>query len=182
MLNNFLKFFSFIVPGWIHDVRRYVVICCFTAIFIVFGNGFVEFVFASDKTSEFGGEAVYSRYGIVEPMETGFVPMLADGVEPSEFIYNCGTEFGRGFLNFGEVYIFLDSINGKAMFYEKPDKISEDSTEKSERSISYIFKQLFHDPPFMFALGGIVGSLSLGLLFLFTQQVVDGIYISINCL
>lgn len=84
--------FAFFFHGGEHPIGRNVVVCCFSAIFVIVFYCGTKVVFASDKKPELCSGTVHRGDGLIKPVEVVFAPILVDGAEAGEFIKDGGAE------------------------------------------------------------------------------------------
>jgi hypothetical protein len=97
-----------------------------------------------------------------------------DVFSKEEYFHNEGfAEKSSGFVKLSDFYVFFNSINGKAMLNKDANQVPQNATRERKTKISDIFRELVHDPPFMFSLGGIIMGLFAIFVFHFTQQILD---------
>ena len=127
-----------------------------------------EFLLGQERFKNYFGFFI-DDFNIPSPLLISCTKGFNVSSEIEYFIYESGTKSSSRLVKFCDSNIFFDSINSQTMFNKKPDKITNNTTRKRESKIFYIFQELIHRPPFMFALGSIVTSLILGFAYIFTH-------------
>ena len=114
MVDNIFKFIL-----WLYSIRLfhikfkspYVIFFCLSTIFIIFLNGGIEFVFASDIASELGSSTIYSGDRFIESREVFLMPPLSNGVKAGKFVNNHTFKFRGGV----EKFLLLQQLKGILM-------------------------------------------------------------------